>query len=274
MICFRKRVSGMTRKQKLRLQIDELMSQIPNLPKDFTDWIIKKSMPKSKYIFYKRRGRTKVIDGVCSHCGNRLILDKAAHNTKGKCPECKSKAIFKAINKAKYFQDSDIISIIQKMHDSMYVIRYFKVVKTYKHGEDTSGFPETILNTLTDPQFWIWEGSREIIKIQKNGKVKWQSYELLWDYEYGCEVWRKEKKRSTFFNKELLRISKTFVYKRNLKRLIKKTRWKYSGIGHYTESHFNIGDYLSTYETYPAIEMLSKMKANVLLGEIIDRYTG
>lgn len=194
---------------KTQERIDKLMEFIPDLPKGFSDWAMKNSLPKSKYIFYKKI-RNKV-HGVCSCCGERVEFLKndryfkyIKHNSMGTCPKCRKYITFKAINKAKYYKDSEIVSIMQKMKGSKqqrYVIRYFKVMKVYKHDEDTSNFPEEILNTLVDPEYFIWEGSREILTINKNGRTKWEAVEELWDWKASQNKWKKERGRSSFFAK-------------------------------------------------------------------------
>lgn len=259
-----------TKRNKTQERINELMEHIPKLPKDFNTWAMTKTMPDSKYIFYKKKGRK--FQGVCSSCGSRVEVDKAAHNTKGKCPSCKKKIVFKAINKAKYYKDTEIVSIMQKIKKNQYVIRYFKVMKIFKNGDDTRNFPNEVLDTLVDPEFSIWEGSREIFTIQKNGKTKHEAVEELWDWKIGECEWKKERKRGMYFNKELLRDSRPLMYKCNLKRLLKNTKWKYSGLDHFKGNYMNMGDYIATYEACPAIEMLSKIKANTLLIDIIDSY--
>lgn len=62
------------------------------------------------------------------------------------------------------------------------------------------------------------------------------------------------------------------MYKRNLKRLLKNTKWKYSGLDYYKDAYLNMGDYLNTYENYPVLEMLSKIGANQLIEDVIYDY--
>lgn len=263
-----------TKVNKTQERIDKLMERIPEPPKGFGDWVIKNSMPESKYIFYKKKGRKAY--GVCSSCGAHVVVENASHKAKGKCPECKQKITFKAINKAKYYKDSEIVSVMQRMKGNkynQYVIRYFKVMKVFKHDEDTSNFPDEVLNTLVDPEFFIYEGSREILTVRNDGTTKWEAVEELWDYKTSQNEWKKERKRGMYFNKELLRDSIPFIYKRNLKRLLKNTKWKYSGLGHFSGIHMNIGNYLTIYERYPTIEMLSKAGANRMLRDIVESYS-
>ena len=257
--------------EKLQIRIDEMMDHVPQLPKDFREWVRKKALPNSKYIFYKKIGRE--IHGVCSVCGSKLHLEKATHNMPGKCSSCKSKVIFKAINKAKYYQDTEIVSIMQKMREDQYVVRYFKVKLVFKDGKGTESFPHVVLRTLHEPELSYWEGSREILTIQKNGGTRWESFEEAFDWKIGYDVWKKERKRCGYNNKELLRDSRPMIYRWNLKRLLKTTKWKYSGIEYFKGTHINIAEYLQVFEKYPIVEILSKEGAKRLLVEIVESYS-
>lgn len=142
--------------------------------------------------------------------------------------------------------------------------------KHNQHGEDTSAFPETILDKLIHPEMRYWEGSREVIEI-KNGITDIKEYEELYDWNLREYKWRKERRRSGFFNKICLREYTPIIYKRNLKGLLKNTKWEYSGLDHLKERSISITDYLYTYEQYPAIELLSKLNYPKLLNEIIRK---
>lgn len=253
----------------LQQKIEKLMSFVPSTPKGFEKWIRTSAFKNSKYIFYKRKG--KKVYGLCSKCGEKVDVSKAKHNKTGRCPACNAKITYKAINKAKRYEDTVIVSIMQKMLDGNYIVRYFEAYLTFKDAEDTSCFPEKTLETLTIPKMRIWEGSREVIKIQKNGKTKIKAYEWLWNYYKGKCEWRKEHKRSGFFNRRLLRDSKPFIYKRNLKKILNHSKWKYSGLDYLKQSNINITNYLYTYEEYQALELLSKLNMTNLLDDIIYR---
>jgi DNA-directed RNA polymerase subunit RPC12/RpoP len=244
------------------------MDQVPPLPKDFEDWLKNKAFENSKYIFYKRI--RKMIHGVCSHCGSRVMLENATHNKLGRCPECRAKVTFKAINKAKRYADWEIVSIIQKIKDG-YVIRYFKGIMTFKNYGETDNFPNEILDTLKDPKFYYYEGSREIITFGKQDQTKWEEFERIYSWQIKGYEWKKEMKRSSFNNKELLRDSNPYFYKRNLKRLLKRSKWKYCGLDHYKGTHMNISNYLYVYEQKPALEYLCKLGLKRIVVEVVNR---
>lgn len=250
-------------------EIGELMNKIPPLPKDFGNWMSTVPLKNRNYIFYKRVGKNKV--GVCTKCKKLVTYQsKAKHNDIGKCPNCKTKVVYKAINMAKHYEDQEIVSNIQKMAEG-YIVRYFKVRRTFKNREDTSEFPTKILSSLVYPIVGWYEGSRVYITFSKRGITQYRNFEESWCGESGDFRWVNERKRSAFNNKELLRDSNPYLYKKNLKSILKKTKWKYSGLDYYVGKYMNIDNYLYTYEKYQSIEMLSKLKLNNLLADVIQK---
>ena len=83
---------------KIRARIDEQMSEIEELPKDFEKWLEEEALPHSRYIYYKRKG--KVINGYCTVCKNDVVLIHAKHNEQGQCPNCKKEITCKAEGKS------------------------------------------------------------------------------------------------------------------------------------------------------------------------------
>jgi hypothetical protein len=110
-----------TQSEKVREKIDRLMQQVPPLPKGFADWIRKSAFKNSKYVFYKKIGTKN--QGLCSACGERIEAPKAKHNEPGRCTKCKARITYTAINKAKRYIDTDIVSIMQETKDGNHVVR-------------------------------------------------------------------------------------------------------------------------------------------------------
>ncbi|MBI9015348.1 MAG: hypothetical protein JEZ08_24150, partial [Clostridiales bacterium] len=253
-------------------EIDELMLDIPLLPKTFGDWMMKAPFKNQNYMFYKRKGKMK--HGLCSKCGEFVTYEnRSKHNDYGRCPNCKSKVMYKAINIAKSFVDHEYVSIMQKMGEG-FIVRYFKVRRVFKTvNDDTSNFPDELLDTLHNPTMDYYEGSRVYISFNNHGVTQYRCFEEEWAWKTGDYRWVNERKRGGMNNKELLRASDPFFYKRNLKSVLKNTKWKYSGLDHYKGSHMNIDDYLHTYEKYPIVEMLSKIRLNNMLKDIVNQVS-
>jgi hypothetical protein len=188
--------------------------------------------------------------------------------------------MYKAINIAKSFIDHEYVSIIQKMGDG-FIVRYFKVRRFFKtNTDDTKGFPDVILESLHEPTMDYYEGSRVHISFNRYGGTQFRYFEEEWSWKTGDYRWTNERKRSVMNNKELLRATDPFIYKRNLKSVLKNTKWKYSGLDYYKAGFMNIDDYLYTYEKHPGIELLSKIGLDNMLRDLVyqvkwqDSYYG
>ncbi len=116
---------NLKRKHKNELdKIDMVMSTVPDLPKDFDDWVLKSAFIHERYIFYKA-GTKK---GYCTHCKQEVEMKiKPLHNAESKCPHCHSNVILKSWKKQKQINDEKTVGIIQKLTDNTgYVVRMFK----------------------------------------------------------------------------------------------------------------------------------------------------
>lgn len=76
---------------------DQVMSQIPALPKDWERWC-RKSVITQHYIFYKpeRKG-----EGYCSRCNTRVQGISPKHNQYGICPKCRQRIQYKSMKMQK-----------------------------------------------------------------------------------------------------------------------------------------------------------------------------
>ena len=104
--------------------IDTVMNAVPELPKDFDEWVLESAFLQERYVFY-HAGTNR---GYCTHCKKEVHLkEKPKHNTQGICPECKSRVTIKAWGKQKYQFDEKKAGIIQKLTDKTgYVLRIFR----------------------------------------------------------------------------------------------------------------------------------------------------
>lgn len=252
-------------------EIDKLMLEMPQVPKSFEKWMSESPFKNINYIFYKRKGKKKT--GYCSRCKKLFTYEsRKKHNDSGKCLSCKAQVTYKAINQAKTYEDSEVVSIIQKMNGG-FIVRYFKVKRIFKQNQDTSNFPDLIPESLSDPLLSFYEGSRVYICFFKNGKSRYINLESQWHWKINDFRWINEINRSGFNNKLLLRDSEPFIYKKNLKGVLKDSKWKYCGLDQLKSKYMNIDDYLYAYEKYPSIEMLSKLNMSSLLSDVIRMPT-
>lgn len=107
-------------------QIDAVMNTVPELPKDFDDWILNSAFIRETYLIYHYGDKEN--KAYCTHCKKDVrlrIIPK--HNTNGICPSCRRNALQKSWKKQKYLFDNKNVGIIQPLTDgSGYMLRKFK----------------------------------------------------------------------------------------------------------------------------------------------------
>lgn len=99
---------------------DQVMSQIPALPKDWERWC-RKSVITQHYIFYKpeRKG-----EGYCSRCNTRVQGISPKHNQYGICPKCRQRIQYKSMKMQKrIIPKAEHTYLLQKFGVDQMVIR-------------------------------------------------------------------------------------------------------------------------------------------------------
>ena len=113
-----KRATAEMRKHK---RIQDKMAELPELPKDFKQFLQKKVYNDSHYMFFDEE------KGMCSRCGRETATEKNwKHNMKSICPKCRKKVTYKAKNRIKFpKEEHKEILVIQRFRDET-VLRYVK----------------------------------------------------------------------------------------------------------------------------------------------------
>jgi len=162
-------------------QIDSVMGEVPDLPKDFFNWVEKNCF--EEYLMYEKKGKKYKV--YCTHCNKYVsVKDKPSHNTSSICPECKTPAIYKAWNKQKYLYQELSVGIIQRLKDdTAYVLRKFnfRVTRRRKMGWDYA-------------EIYHWESKR----VTLDERFRESEYFEYGEYKYtGISRWCHEA-RHTF----------------------------------------------------------------------------
>lgn len=113
---------------------DQVMSQIPALPKDWERWC-RKSVITQHYIFHKpeRKG-----EGYCSRCNTRVQGISPKHNQYGICPKCRQRIQYKSMKMQKrIIPKAEHTYLLQKFGVDQMVIRKFAV---YANFHQNNGF--------------------------------------------------------------------------------------------------------------------------------------
>lgn len=237
-------------------EIDAVMNAVPELPKDFDDWIIKSAFIKERYIFYYAGTRK----GYCTHCGEMVELkQKPAHNQPGKCPHCHSHIVLKAYKKQQCIRDEKEVGIIQKLTDDTgYVYRKF-CVKIERRLE----------NNWKTSFAGCWENERIVTDRQMYTKRRYE-----WG-EYKCTgVVRWCAERTSYYEYE----PDCVLYYRNIKKLRKEWGLKYMPMEEVLRS--NPGWYIRplrmirTLKNEPKLEYLIKAGMTKLVWDICSNRDG
>lgn len=110
---------------------DKDMGIVPEIPKDFAQWVEESALLKSRYIFYKYTGKVNV-QGYCTHCKQDVEVRKPKHNVETECPNCSSKVTLKTETRATKIVDQTVATLLQYSHSTKeFIVRSFEVAKRY-----------------------------------------------------------------------------------------------------------------------------------------------
>lgn len=112
------------RHQREKARIDLAMETVPELPKDWEQWIYDSAYSHAQYMMY--RPRDKENSAWCSACGFNVKLKKRVrHQEHVRCPKCGKKVLALSWNKQKTISDRKEPGILQERKDGGYVLRVF-----------------------------------------------------------------------------------------------------------------------------------------------------
>lgn len=244
--------------------IDAVMNLVPEMPKDWEDWIYKSAYSRSQYLMYIPKDKEHTA--FCTACGNMVRLKmQPKHLDQMRCPHCGTKAITLSWNKQKVLSDKKHVAIIQELEDkSAYVVRiWFSVIKRRKEGDwkvsnSESGYHECF-RIIMDRNF-VYRRVYEFTEYKYTGIIRW-CYETNKGYYY------------TGYGAS----QDCVLYHRNLKRLrASMPALKYIPIEDLFRN--NQGCYcmpdrkLAGCKQNPQIEYVIKAGLNNLAWDITDRY--
>lgn len=226
------------------------MSMIPEPPKTFEEWM-RKNAADEYYIFYEYSKKGAEV-GYCSKCKKYVPIKKPKNKKETRCPDCKTKAVFRSNKKIQGLAVGDYYAeIIQKFREGI-VIRKFRQRQGYRG------------RTYDNPHVHTHEMER--ILLFDNGMVK--------RYEWGSY---KQKYQRWIFDADYFPQKETYwwirrvkLYKRNLSQLKKTTLLRQSAFDLWPELPTSMKNYLEIERMNPAIEMLARIGMFRLAKGIID----
>lgn len=225
------------RHQRKRKAIDKQMSQARPLPPTIQSWIDRIPLGKSRYIYYRRKGRK--ISGYCTACKADIVLTAAKHNQPGKCPNCHSEVIFKAEGISTRVFDDAYFDYVQRVKDGIMVRTFYVFKKYFEH--------------YRDPDYTYFEETRRILEKGKPMTCFIRNNNIEWLNE-----WKP-------YTLPFLRFAN--LYTPSLSHVLKGTLWQYSAIDLYARhaKKFSSAYYLKKYRDSPCLEYLVKLRLFHLL---------
>jgi hypothetical protein len=240
-------------------RIDSVMELVPELPKDFYQWIDDIAMIDSRYIYYNYS--RKVNEGYCTHCKKIVPVKNPKHNAEGKCKCCRSKITFKAIKKAAIVRDDGYASIFQKTKEG-FILRYFEINRKYDDYHKPEQYVTEAVRVFYNERF-AERGTYEYAEFKHSGVMRWC------DWEYTTY--------SSCFNQGRY-VRASSLYDKNLKKVFENTEFQYCAIELFAKGlkgeRFYPGEYLSQYRRNKFIEYLVKLKLYRITKEYIKTNYG
>ena len=217
-------------------RIDAEMRLVPELPKDFDEWILTDGLPQ--YIFYDA-GR-KVEEGYCTACKQIVKIERPKYNQETVCPHCKRKVIYKSRKKAGNMVDWGYVGLLQKTREG-FVYRYFEVKQKYVNGRRTETGCWEIVRQMYDHNFR--EGNEfEYCRYKYTNTIRW-CYKQYY-YNYYTKTTEHQ----------------VVMYWKNIRRITKGTELEYSALEIFARQKikFYPENYIKNYRYNRGLEQIVK----------------
>lgn len=229
-------------------KIDAEMRLVPEIPKDFGEWIKTDGLPQ--YIFYDA-GRN-VKEGYCTACKHTVQIYKPRYNRETICPHCKRKVTYKSRKKAGHMVDWGYVGLLQRTREG-FIYRYFEVKQKYVNGIRTEGGYWEMVRQTYDQEFRE-RNEFEFGRYKQTGMVRW-----CYKY-YG---W-----------KERVVENEVILYWRNLKQITKGTPMQYAAIEIFAKQKqkFFPENYIRVYRKEKGLEQLVKCGFYSIVKRVISPY--
>jgi hypothetical protein len=223
--------------------LNTVMQQAGSLPMDIGRFIDKHVLLHSRYLYYKRYGKT--LNGFCSHCRTAVVLPVPRNAKKGKslneivtsCPYCHSKVKLKMAGRACEMRDCGRMEYIQRVADG------FLVRSMVVHRQHDANYRKY------RPVEWIEEDFRTYFPFSGCP----QSFEYYHHHVTGKDEWIFQQYREPFNG---------VVYSKNLRWIFRKTKFQHSGLYEFIQQDggsLRSDRYLEKYLSAPVLELFSKM---------------
>lgn len=242
-------------------QIDEVMREVPELPRDFEKWVEKYGFIKKEYMFYKKDKKGKILR-YCSHCRKwvRETTAEVKHNQETICPRCKTEVVYKSWGRQKYMGDETTVGILQKMNDDTgYILRKFDCKRKMNREKGWEEEPEITMH--------------EYVRVRLDKRFAEVELFEYGEYKYtGVDRWCHYCRRSQwgYYTRSF---GRAVMYTRNMQKVLETERF-----GRMNFKEVFCGDtgektspayILQRLAQYPELEYLQKSGLQLLSDEIM-----
>lgn len=234
-------------------QIDAVMSEVPDAPKDLKTWISSHAFDES--IFYMKN--KKRVIGYCTHCKSWVDLKTVNHGEEGKCPRCRAAVTWRSWRKQKTVEDEQWVGVLQRLQDeSGYILRGYRCRIKWR-----------LENDWENPELNIWEGYRTRL-----GKAFNEVEQYEWAEWKNTETNRWCHPKSHGYYGAYERFGRALMYTANMRKELKNepfARINVAKIMDYGRSYKEPSYILQRLYRYPYIEYLQKAGLHRLVKEIM-----
>lgn len=206
------------RHQREKARIDLAMETVPELPKDWEQWIYDSAYSQAQYMMY--RPGDKENSAWCTVCGfNVKLKKKARHQEHVKCPKCGKKVLALSWNRQKTLTDKKKPAILQERKDGGYVLRVFESRILRRKETDWK---------LSESESYVHEKYRIFLDREFRQETIYEY--TLWKtrYEYDELRWCYGNKPTYGYGYYCIQPDECILYYRNLARLRKGTCFRYT----------------------------------------------
>lgn len=235
-------------------QIDAVMSEVPEEPKNLKEWISSHVFDESVF-YYKNKKR---VIGYCTHCKSWVDMQQVSHGEKGKCPRCRAAVTWRSWRKQKTVEDEQWVGVLQRLQDeSGYILRGYRCRIKWR-----------LENDWENPELGIWEEYRTRLGKTLNEEEQYEWEE--WKYT-GINRWCHPVSHG--YQGAYTRFGKARMYTANMRKELKNeqfARVNVAKIMDYGRSYKDPAYILQWLYRYPYIEYLQKAGLHRLTREIME----
>ncbi|EOS72119.1 MAG: hypothetical protein HFG77_07600 [Hungatella sp.] len=234
---------------------DEVMKQVPGIPKDWERWLLR-NVVSEHYIFYKYK-RGGATEGYCTHCGKMVPIKAPKYNESGICSRCGQEIHFKSVDKSKsIWTETKAAYLIQRCKKGI-ILRLFEVAMVLGKGD------------FHNPEIWY----SEIKRIFYDDQFREEPY-YYGDFKNRGTRWiagESDSRRVGFYYYYSYSPIYGKVYPRTLPDLEKK-ELKRTGLRQWIQGNMilNPRKYLGAWRKIPVLEQIVKAGLTRLAGELVE----